>query len=334
MSGSLEKPLKKSEELAEIRDAFEKKLARIPPVGSGTVYPPPGIPDVLSAKQRKEIRSEMRAGKFSRCPAAATIPAARFVLGAICGVLDSLAAESADERPTVGLIHLLWDSIANLRLYLLICEGEILAARGPVPFQSPLGYFPSACHAVLFLAEKHLSEIWTVASAEKKSASPNEETNPPFEGSTDPLPSFDVDWWYDVLPALRHYYKCRKITQWGLEGQPGTTVYDAGIEQELSALLRSAAAGSSNSDKEAAPPVSPSKADARKNKETLALAALLTIGPNATQIAKQIGVPRGTLLGWDTFREKYDAAKADAEARKIGRQRGRRAGNGDFEVSE
>jgi hypothetical protein len=60
----------------------------------------------------------------------------------------------------------------------------------------------------------------------------------------------------------------------------------------------------------------------------------MTVGPNATRIAREVGVPRGTLLGWPEFRERYDRMKADGEAAKWSRRRGRRAGDRDFEADE
>jgi hypothetical protein len=68
--------------------------------------------------------------------------------------------------------------------------------------------------------------------------------------------------------------------------------------------------------------------------ERMALAELLTTGPNASQIAKRLGVPRTTLLGWPTFRDLYDRAKQDQEIAKRSRRRGRRAGRKDFEAEE
>jgi hypothetical protein len=70
----------------------------------------------------------------------------------------------------------------------------------------------------------------------------------------------------------------------------------------------------------------------RKQKQTLALACLLRIGPNATRIAREVGVPRGTLLGWPEFRQYYDQMKIDQQAARESRGRGRRAGKRDFEV--
>jgi hypothetical protein len=52
------------------------------------------------------------------------------------------------------------------------------------------------------------------------------------------------------------------------------------------------------------------------DKKTQAIAALLTIGPNVSKIARTIGVPRTTLLGWPEFRLRYDQVKADAAKRK------------------
>jgi hypothetical protein len=68
----------------------------------------------------------------------------------------------------------------------------------------------------------------------------------------------------------------------------------------------------------------------RIDKERQALAALLTIGPNVSRIAREVGVPRTTLLGWPQFRECYERAKEDAERRRRS-LRGRRAGDRDFE---
>ena len=73
--------------------------------------------------------------------------------------------------------------------------------------------------------------------------------------------------------------------------------------------------------------------DERKRQVTHALACLLTFGPNASRIAKEVGVPRTTLLGWTEFRERYDQVKADSKLAKGSRRRGRRAGR-DFEVDE
>jgi hypothetical protein len=64
--------------------------------------------------------------------------------------------------------------------------------------------------------------------------------------------------------------------------------------------------------------------------ERLAIAELLTTGPNVTAIAKKIRVKRTTLLGWPTFRTCLARTKQDAEGRKQER-RGRRAGTHDFE---
>ena len=58
------------------------------------------------------------------------------------------------------------------------------------------------------------------------------------------------------------------------------------------------------------------------DKKTQAIAALLIIGPNASKIAESVGVPRGTLLGWPEFRQRYDQVKADAKNRKSRYPRG------------
>jgi hypothetical protein len=69
------------------------------------------------------------------------------------------------------------------------------------------------------------------------------------------------------------------------------------------------------------------------DKKTRAVAALLTIGPNATKIAKAIGVKRTTLLGWPEFRQRFDQLKADAEVRKRRLPRGRKS-KGEIEAYE
>jgi hypothetical protein len=65
-----------------------------------------------------------------------------------------------------------------------------------------------------------------------------------------------------------------------------------------------------------------------------ALALLLTVGPNAKKIAREVGVPLSTLRGWPKFREHYSQLRAAGERAKRGRPRGRRAGGRDFEVTE
>lgn len=47
----------------------------------------------------------------------------------------------------------------------------------------------------------------------------------------------------------------------------------------------------------------------RKDREDFAITMLLTNGPDASCIAKAIGVPRTTLLGWKRFRAAYNVAK-------------------------
>jgi hypothetical protein len=80
-------------------------------------------------------------------------------------------------------------------------------------------------------------------------------------------------------------------------------------------------------------PSTSTPSEERELKERLALAELLTTGPNASQIAAKLGVPRTTLLGWPTFREHYDRLKKDAEVRRQ-QHRGRKAGERDFEAGE
>ncbi len=69
------------------------------------------------------------------------------------------------------------------------------------------------------------------------------------------------------------------------------------------------------------------------DKKTQALAALLTIGPNASRIARTIGVPRSTLLGWPVFRLRYDQVKADGATRRGNIPRGYKS-KGDIEAYE
>jgi hypothetical protein len=67
-------------------------------------------------------------------------------------------------------------------------------------------------------------------------------------------------------------------------------------------------------------------------KERLALAELLLHGPNATRIARSIGVPRPTLLGWPKFREHYDRLKQKQQEEK--EERRRRLLRGDQDEDE
>jgi len=75
-------------------------------------------------------------------------------------------------------------------------------------------------------------------------------------------------------------------------------------------------------------------ADERSHQETLALACLLRIGPNVARIAKELGIPRTTLLGWPEFKVRCNQMRADQALAKQRRRRGRRAGDGDFEVTD
>jgi hypothetical protein len=70
----------------------------------------------------------------------------------------------------------------------------------------------------------------------------------------------------------------------------------------------------------------------RPDMEILALACLATLGPNLTEIAKQLGVPRTTLYGWPKFLARYEAARNAGAKAKRQRPRGRRAGARDFEA--
>jgi hypothetical protein len=50
----------------------------------------------------------------------------------------------------------------------------------------------------------------------------------------------------------------------------------------------------------------PSPAPSEIDLETVAIAMLLTLGPNANAIAEELRIPRTTLLGWPKFKRHYD----------------------------
>jgi hypothetical protein len=52
------------------------------------------------------------------------------------------------------------------------------------------------------------------------------------------------------------------------------------------------------------------------DKEAQAIALLFTVGANAAEIAREIGVKRTTLLGWKGFKKAYDLVKAGERAAK------------------
>lgn len=73
--------------------------------------------------------------------------------------------------------------------------------------------------------------------------------------------------------------------------------------------------------------------EAGLDKETLAIAALLTIGPNVSRIAIAVGVPRTTLLGWQQFREQLAKVRAASEREKQSRRRsGYKSDDGTFDA--
>jgi hypothetical protein len=69
----------------------------------------------------------------------------------------------------------------------------------------------------------------------------------------------------------------------------------------------------------------------RADKIRQALVCLLIVGPNVSEIARRVGVPRTTLLSWPDFRSALNQVKGQAEAARQSR-RGRRAGGRDFQA--
>jgi hypothetical protein len=83
-----------------------------------------------------------------------------------------------------------------------------------------------------------------------------------------------------------------------------------------------------SSEKVPAPPLSPER-EQKQILEPMAMALLLTIGPNAKQIAQKVGVPRTTLLSWPTFKAAYDKKKAEAATEKEKRRQRLRTADQD-----
>jgi len=61
--------------------------------------------------------------------------------------------------------------------------------------------------------------------------------------------------------------------------------------------------------------------------EPMAMALLLTIGPNAKRISEQVGVPRTTLMSWPTFKAAYDKKKLEVQKEKENRRQRFKAGD-------
>jgi hypothetical protein len=80
-------------------------------------------------------------------------------------------------------------------------------------------------------------------------------------------------------------------------------------------------------------PIEPVR-ERRQILEPMAMAVLLTIGPNAKKIAEKVGVPRTTLLGWETFKAAYDKKKGEAEAEKENRKRRLKSADQDTDETD
>ena len=108
-------------------------------------------------------------------------------------------------------------------------------------------------------------------------------------------------------------------------GQPGPEFFG-----ELLAHFRSMAeslaviAGRTGTERPAAEKI---------DQETQAIAYLATIGPNVSQIAKALDVPRSTLYGWTSFREALERYSAMGYANKKRKPRGFKAGD-EFDASD
>jgi hypothetical protein len=206
-----------------------------PPAGGGVVLPAPTHRETLARKDRDALRQKCNMG---HC-----YPFANWTLSAMCWALDSLGWEDNECRAVDSILNL-WKTIKCLRWELLLWENEIIALRKMREFVMKCGkVFPSSIHAVLFLSEKLLAEIWDVAfAANPPDGSPQKDTDLPFEGSGYPLPPFVVDWWYKSLPALRAFYR-KPPDHWAclleMENEAQATTLVTGIEQELAEYLLS-----------------------------------------------------------------------------------------------
>ena len=69
------------------------------------------------------------------------------------------------------------------------------------------------------------------------------------------------------------------------------------------------------------------------DKETAAIAALLTVGPNVSKISRIVGVPRTTIYSWPKFREALARIDASGAARRGAMPRGRKVAD-TFEAWE
>jgi hypothetical protein len=171
------------------------------PRGSGIVYPPPDA-DALTALRGQEPEGPLQ-----------TIGRAGLLLASAGMAVDHLCPPAGGprgasdperlDRLAVGAFRLLWGQIVPCRVLLEVCEDDVVALRRLRPHRCALGTFPSATHAAQRLVETVLAEVWKIAWAGR-------DPGPPYtrrwlfevDGH---LPPFEVDWWYQALPALRSH---------------------------------------------------------------------------------------------------------------------------------
>jgi hypothetical protein len=141
---------------------------------------------------------------------------------------EQMGREPETARYLVGQIISHWRAVQDIRKLMLLCGDRISAARNNVQFEWYGTYFPSACGAIQFLAESDLQEAWCVVHDVRPFTSADRVFH-----ARDRMPPFDVDRWYDALPAL-----CRHFTDRGDGGaliSPYSKVA-AALQQELATL--------------------------------------------------------------------------------------------------
>ncbi len=70
----------------------------------------------------------------------------------------------------------------------------------------------------------------------------------------------------------------------------------------------------------------------RESLENAAIACLFSIGPNAAEIARKVGVHRTTLRDWPKFKLAYELAKKNAADEKTTFRRGSKSSEGVMEA--
>jgi hypothetical protein len=142
-------------------------------------------------------------------------------------------------------------------------------------------------------------------------------------------------WLVPIEGAMRSLFRDEIAEQdllYHLYKQHGMNPADAGNLplEKLAELLRADCAEEPKtvpSEKQPCP-------DSSEDKVLRALALLAQIGPNASEIARKVGMPRTTLLSHRSFKDALELMRARGEAARRTRRTGKRVGERDFTTDD